>query len=215
MSNNCLIKPLNGSIGIYLHWCGDISAVTAFLEYAKLKGHRAFGGVNADGYGIARLAQIIGNFFGGSLSVGITFIDESNSGYDYDNGIYVVDNWNIVERRTYPNFKDEFAEGYNLTEFLLDIDNEQPEGERLGEEYLKAETIPINELKVGDTIFYKGLEDTFYKTKIVGIHNNEPYINVIGNQTNEDAWKNGNNYVYYHTYMKDKNGNKIIKIIKA
>lgn len=215
MSNNCLIKPLNGSIGIYLHWCGDISAVTAFLEYAKLKGHRAFGGSNADGYGIARLAQIIGNFFGGSLSVGITFIDESNSGYDYDNGIYVVDDWNIVERRTFPDFKDKFREDFDLTECLLEIDNAQPTIEQLGEEFIKAETIPINELKVGDEVFIKTIGESIIKTTIVGIHCNEPYVNAIGDYTDEDAWKNGNNYVYNNSYLRDENDNKLVRAIRA
>lgn len=215
MSNNCLIKPLNGSIGIYLHWCGDISAVTAFLEYAKLKGHRAFGGSNADGYGIARLAQIIGNFFGGSLSVGITFIDESNSGYDYDNGIYVVDDWNIVERRTYPDFKDKFREDFDLTECLLEIDNAQPTIEQLGEEFIKAETIPINELKVGDEVFIKTIGESIIKTTIVGIHCNEPYVNAIGGYNDGEAWRNGNNYVYNSSYLRDENDNRLVRAIKA
>lgn len=213
MSNNCIIKPLNGSVGIYLHWNGGIDSVTAFLKYAEIKGHRAFGGDKADGYGIARLAQIIGNFFGGNLSIGITLIDENNTGYNYDNGIYVIDGWDIVERRTDRDFKDEFTEGYDITEFLIDIDNCQPEGERLGEEFIRAEELLIKDVKIGDIVFFKMLDDSFIKTPVVGIHNGDPYVNIIGDKNNEDAWKNGNNYLYNNARLYSTN-DEYIRVVK-
>lgn len=212
MSNNCIIKPLNGSIGIYLHWNGGIDSVTAFLKYAELKGHRDFGGDKADGYGIARLSQIIGNYFGGTLSIGITLVDENNTGDNYDNGIYVIDGWNIVERRTYRDFKDEFSEDYNLTEFLIDIDKCQPESEQLGEEFIRAVEVPLNEVKIGDIVFFQILSETFIKVPVVGIHNGDPFVNVIGNYENdEDAWKNGNNLLYNNVRLYGNGKARVVR----
>ena len=42
------------------------------------------------------LTQVVGNFFGGSLSVGIDRY--RNLGDQGDNGVYVIDGWKIVDR---------------------------------------------------------------------------------------------------------------------
>ena len=83
------------SLGIYLHWNGGPESVTAFLDAAKELGVR-----REDEYGAARLCQIIGNWFGGTLSIGIgpcRTMDTDNG----DNGTYVVDlknhGWKIVK----------------------------------------------------------------------------------------------------------------------
>ena len=83
------------SVGIYLHWNGGPDSVTAFLDAAKQLG------VRPDDYGVARLCQIIGNWFGGTLSLGIgkcRTLDTDNG----DNGTYVVDfkqyGWTIARR---------------------------------------------------------------------------------------------------------------------
>ena len=62
----------NNGIGIYLHWNGGYDSVSAFLKYCELKGHRS---PDTDCYGWARLCQVIGNFFGGTTSIGIDVID--------------------------------------------------------------------------------------------------------------------------------------------
>ena len=84
------------SLGIYLHWNGGPDSVTAFLDAAKELGIR-----REDEYGAARLCQIIGNWFGGILSIGIgtcRTMDTDNG----DNGTYVVDlkqhGWMIARR---------------------------------------------------------------------------------------------------------------------
>ena len=86
---------LPDSVGIYLHWNGGPESVEAFLTAAKELG------VRADDYGVARLCQIIGNWFGGTLSLGIgpcRTLDTDNG----DNGTYVVDlknhGWEIARR---------------------------------------------------------------------------------------------------------------------
>ena len=78
---------------LYLHWNGGRDQVEAFLHVAKLYGIRC----SDSTYGIARLAQLIGNTIGGTLSLGVGSygsLDVDN----YDNGTYVVQQLEIVER---------------------------------------------------------------------------------------------------------------------
>ena len=99
MGNRAVIKFGGTNQGIYLHWNGGIESVQAFLDCAKRYKLRS------GCYGNARLCQIIGNFFGGSLSLGIDdvrFLDCDN----YDNGMYVVnEHWEITKR--------EYDQGHN------------------------------------------------------------------------------------------------------
>ena len=90
-----LDKVQPDSVGVYLHWNGGSESVEAFLTAAKELGVR-----REDEYGVARLCQIIGNWFGGTLSIGIgkcRTLDTDNG----DNGTYVVDlknhGWKIVK----------------------------------------------------------------------------------------------------------------------
>ena len=83
-------------MGVYLHWNGGPESVTAFLDAAKELGVR-----RENEYGAARLCQIIGNWFGGTLSLGIgqcRMMDIDNG----DNGTYVVDlknhGWKVARR---------------------------------------------------------------------------------------------------------------------
>jgi hypothetical protein len=71
----------NNGIGIYLHWNGGYDSVSAFLKYCELKGYRT---PDKDCYGWARLCQVIGNFFGGSTSIGIDVVNKLDCD-NYDN----------------------------------------------------------------------------------------------------------------------------------
>ena len=89
-------EVLPDSVGVYLHWNGGPESVTAFLDAAKELGVRS-----ENEYGAARLCQIIGNWFGGTLSLGIgkcRNMDIDNG----DNGTYVVDlenhGWKVARR---------------------------------------------------------------------------------------------------------------------
>ena len=122
MGNRAIITDIEKKIGVYLHWNGGRDSVEAFLKYCELKGFRGFN----DEYGKARFCQIVGNFFGGGLSLGIT---TSVNGCE-DNGVYIVDGWEIVGRE---DFKGEEKCEYNLQEMLIEIDKRQPRNEQLGE----------------------------------------------------------------------------------
>ena len=124
MGNRAVITTRDKNIGVYLHWNGGRDSVEAFLKYCELKGYRT---PERDCYGWARLCQIIGNYFGGELSLGIDKyerLDRDNG----DNGVYIIENWKIVDR--------EFIDGpeqneYDLISMLRDINNHQPEREKL------------------------------------------------------------------------------------
>jgi hypothetical protein len=89
MGNRAVItlakKPTANSVGIYLHWNGGAESVLAFAEAAKHFGVR----LHDETYATARLAQIIGNFFGGTLSVGVGVLRQLDC-QNYDNGTYKV-----------------------------------------------------------------------------------------------------------------------------
>ena len=112
-------------IGIYLHWNGGRDSVTAFLTYCKLKGYRE---PDQDCYGYARLCQVIGNYFGGGLSLGIDKCKnlDCNNG---DNGTYICKGWDIVGRQYFTGGIEQ--NDHNLIEMLHDINKGMPEEERL------------------------------------------------------------------------------------
>lgn len=117
------VSRSNG-IGVYLHWNGGRDSVRAFLAYCKLRGFRS---PEKDDYGWARLCQIVGNYFGGSLSIGINKccnLDCDNG----DNGVYVIENWEIVGRKY---FKGGEQDEHDLGIMLHEINTAQPEVDRL------------------------------------------------------------------------------------
>ena len=127
----------NDGVGVYLHWNGGKDSVEAFLTYCKMKGYRT---PTEDNYGWARLCQVIGNFFGGELSIGIdkcSHLDCNN----YDNGTYIIDGWEIVDRKY---FEYEEQDNYDLYAILCDIDECQPQREQLGAYKIKKTLNDMN-----------------------------------------------------------------------
>ena len=129
MGNRAVITTRSKDIGVYLHWNGGRDSVEAFLKYCKLKGYRP---PELDCYGWARLCQVIGNFFGGELSIGIDKYDKLDKD-NGDNGVYIIENWNIVER-LFISWPEQHE--YDLIGMLKSINNAQPEKERLSEEVI-------------------------------------------------------------------------------
>lgn len=87
MGNRAVVAVEGSSVGIYLHWNGGIESIAAFLRAAKDLGVRD--PVRDTSYFYARFAQLVGNYFGGSTSIGIEAmnkIDQDNG----DNGVYIV-----------------------------------------------------------------------------------------------------------------------------
>lgn len=125
MGNRAVITTPDNRIGVYLHWNGGRDSVQAFLMYCNLRGFRP---PEQDDYGWARLCQVIGNFFGGDLSIGIDTTDRLDCD-NGDNGMYIIKNWEIVGRKFFQGLEQD---NYNISDMLVEIDEKQPEGDRLG-----------------------------------------------------------------------------------
>lgn len=126
MGNRAVITTKNRDLAVYLHWNGGRDSVAPFLKYAKLHGYRC---PEYDIYGWARLCQIIGNFFGGSNSVGIGTYESLKSSADFDNGVYIIENWEIIGREGKRSASEQNS--YPFNEFLHEINDRMPESERI------------------------------------------------------------------------------------
>ena len=118
------------TIGVYLHWNGGRDSVQAFLLYCKAKGCRP---PDKDCYGWARLCQVVGNYFGGELSLGIDVCSRLDCD-NWDNGVYITEGWEIVDRRFAP---EEEEQDRDLLEMLRKINKAQPPKEQLPDEDLQ------------------------------------------------------------------------------
>lgn len=178
MGNRARIITKHHDLCLYLHWNGGRDSVEAFLKYSEMKGYPS---PERDCYGWARLCQVIGNFFGGTDSVGIYACNDNIPDSREDNGIYVIEDWKIVDRKTSHYFHGE-QHSHSLEEMLLAIDECQPE--RLGEEFLKAKETPRDELKIGDTvIIYDAFSDGPKKYEI---YKQCPYVERDFDDVDED-----------------------------
>lgn len=195
MGNRAIIKTEGGHIGLYLHWNGGRDSVEAFLTYCKLRGFRS---PETDGYGWARMAQVIGNFFGGTTSIGMVETGSETDGEWCDNGAYVIRDWEIVGREC---FDGPEQQEYDLCDMLLEIDNAQPERDRIGD-YLKAPMVPTADLKLGDTVVFLDWNGDMKTGKVAGFGGDRsvngqnvkgvPYMDLYGNGSPAD---NINNYI--------------------
>lgn len=106
-------------VGIYLHWNGGRDSVEAFLKFCDLMGYRC----PPDSYGIARLTQVITNFFGsGGLSCGVDICANLDCD-NWDNGVYLCDGWKITDRLF---FKGEEQTGHDMANMLAQIADSMP-----------------------------------------------------------------------------------------
>jgi hypothetical protein len=130
MGNRAVIATEAKDIGVYVHWNGGRDSIEAFLKYAELRGFRP---PEKDSYGWARLTQVIANFFGGDLSIGVGKYDTLDTN-NYDNGVYLIKDWHIVGRE---NLVGDEQDEHDLLDMLLSIDKAQPKRDRLGEKLIK------------------------------------------------------------------------------
>lgn len=169
----------NNGIGVYLHWNGGRDSVEAFLYYCKLKGYRP---PEKDCYGWARLCQVIGNFFGGTTSIGIDNFPQDVGKYQ-DNGTYIIENWEIIDRKYY-NYTEQ--NNYDLHEMLLEIDKAQPVEEQI-KEVINANEKSTTQLNLNDTVLLMNFDGSYKKFNVIGFGKDElvngqnvknvPYVN--------------------------------------
>ena len=164
----------------------------------------------AEHYGWARMAQVVGNFFGGSLSVGIDRY--RNLGDQGDNGVYVIDGWKIVDRYATAYDEDWNAVGlrlidpsaeqreYDFDEMLHAFDEAMPEKLRLGL-FLDAQEITVSDVRLGDKVWVSAYESNPELFEVVGFGADDaprgfkgvPFVNRYEHD-GDYSW-NGNNYI--------------------
>lgn len=86
MGNRAVVRVEGSKVGVYLHWNGGRESIEAFLRAAKDLGVRD--PIDDTTYFYARFTQIVGNFFGGTTSVGVGALTELDT--NGDNGVWVI-----------------------------------------------------------------------------------------------------------------------------
>lgn len=130
MGNRAVISfdENDNATGVYLHWNGGPESVLAFLAAAKVLGVR---NGSDKPYFFARFCQLVGNFFGGTTSVGIGPVRSLDTD-NFDNGWYILnDDLTIKERR--------FSRG----DSIMRVEDLAPE-DVLRYEGIKDECIEVN-----------------------------------------------------------------------
>ena len=98
MGNRAVIQMQGQDVGIYLHNNGGRDTIQPLLEVAQEYG------IRGDDYGIARLAQMMGNFFGGTLSVGVSTLDKLDSQFNIVDRLFKrsteQSHWDNAEMKT-------------------------------------------------------------------------------------------------------------------
>ena len=113
ISFKCEGVPKEYSPSIYLHWNGGRDSIEGFLKAHEKANFRN------GAYGIARLIQLITNWFGGGLCVGVGVYSQMDTD-NFDNGVYWVcsKTFKIVERE-FKRQKEQQV--YNDIEFSKDV----------------------------------------------------------------------------------------------
>lgn len=119
MGNRAVITTEKKEIGVYLHWNGGRDSVEGFLKYCKDAGHRS---PESDCYGFARLCQVIGNFFGGTTSVGVDRYENLDTD-NGDNGVYIIREWKIIGREY---FSGKEQQEFKIDDVVEEINKKQP-----------------------------------------------------------------------------------------
>lgn len=217
MGNRAVITTPEKELGLYLHWNGGRDTVEPLLKYCELQGYRP---PSVDSYGWARMAQVVGNFFGGGLSVGVDIY--KHLGDQGDNGVYIIDGWQIVdryhcvrdgqycvigERSIRP---DEEQREYDFHHMLHEFDNSMPLALRLGA-FLDAKEVATQDIKVGDRVWIRNRESGPYSLYEVvgfgdGLRNGThvdgiPYV-AMHDHEGDYSW-NINNYLIGSSYRID------------
>lgn len=129
MGNRAFIAHKGAPVGVYLHWKGGMDTVKPLLDYCKLIDPE--GGFDASGKGVATFAEVAVNAsFGGGV-----YVDPNYGTMVDDNGIYWVDGWEIVGRKTSPHFTEEQWER-DYQGMLNFINETQPEERQVSKEKL-------------------------------------------------------------------------------
>lgn len=207
MGDRAIITTKERKTGVYLHWNGGRDTVEPLLRYCELQGYRP---PSEDGYGFARMCQVMGNFLGGIFSLGFEAYTTDAEMDPGDNGIYVIEGWHIAER-----LKTEYGpdcEPIGMREVepweeqgVYGFDEAMPEHLRLGD-LLDSVEMPTSSLEIGDEVWMHIFDGSWEAAPVAGFGvptsprarercgaRNVPYVALWGH---EGDWSlNPNNYL--------------------
>ncbi len=132
---------------IYLHWNGGPESIYAFIDTLKEYGARM-----DISYGTARLVQLIGNFMGGTLSLGIEGAPQNKKDLEQytpgDNGLFVYDvNTEKMERMMSDCTKSNDGQYHEKVKWLSDKQVEQERKEAYKHPYLVDKDGIVEDIK--------------------------------------------------------------------
>ena len=209
MSENAAIVSKNSNLYLYLHWYGEECEVRGLLEYCRDRGFRT---PDFNDYGWARLCQVAANYVDDSgLGCGIGSFEslESLVKSGFDNGIYVIDGWDIIDRK-FASQRDEEVDYFNEADPLAikliecEIDSHQPPSQQLGSTYLLAREVERDDLELGDRVFMRGHNYKPVVTTVIGLgcgmvngHDvtGVPYTNMYAGSRDNPPEHNIKNYI--------------------
>ncbi|AUI01352.1 hypothetical protein H2C43_07195 [Corynebacterium glutamicum] len=176
MSNNALLVANEADIGLYLHWNGGRDSIEAFLAYAA---YAQLPPINENNDWLPPFITVLKNFFGNDGS-GV-YLEPVNQDYldgiDYDNGVYMLDDYEITERINPPAVEQD---SHDLHDMLIKIDKAQPPVDQLGS-FLHGLETSVADLGVGDRVFLPRFS-TFDKKlgryrihTVLGFAENDPF----------------------------------------
>lgn len=177
MGNRAVIATEKKDLGIYLHWQGGRDSVEGFLEFCKRKNYPS---PEYSQEGWARLIQVISNFMGSSVYVGLyNELDTDN----FDNGVYIIKNWKIVDRLFHEGAEQQ---EYPLEDFVKELNSKQPENFRLSEDQLPKLFTPENIKRFEEKTILSGGE---------GLNNWESNcrVEVVGKKLKITTWDTEDN----------------------
>lgn len=143
MGNRAIITNKDRQMGVYVHWNGGRDSIEPLLKYCEMQGFRS---PDTDPqYGWARITQVLTNFFPDGLSVGVVRYSDDKSMNPGDNGIYIIEGWEIVDR-VYPYECFREQREYDMFEMMCAFDSKMPacmqKGSAAIAEYLGVENVP-------------------------------------------------------------------------
>ena len=176
MGNRAVITTKAKKTAIYLHWNGGRNSVEGFLAYCKARGFRS---TDRDPYGWAYLVQVIGNFFGDGLSVGVgNYMDMDRD--NGDNGVYIIEGWEIVGREYFSGVEQGFEEGVTPMDFMKYVDECQPVRCQLGAAFFNSDPVDLDQVKVGDRVVVRDtLKGDWREVNVIGVAQGGAYEGML------------------------------------
>ena len=155
MGNRAFIYSANErhnrrTLGVYLHWNGGPDSVVPLIKYCKLRGFRQF---DNGGNGLARLVQVMGNFLGGSRSLGVEYarpehVDTNHEPYR------ITPNWEIENLEYYKQHDSDYPTDEQIHDFMVELNKAQPQSEQMPDCFMFEEKPSLDSLKVGDKVLW-------------------------------------------------------------